>query len=92
MRMRLAGHRPGYAIAVWAAVIATSGVATAAGYVLFKDLPREGIALTEAIAGGALLVYVIDTMIPEAFSETHEAAGLITALGFLAGFALAFGL
>ncbi|MCR4283389.1 MAG: hypothetical protein NUV72_10230 [Bauldia sp.] len=35
---------------------------------------------------------VVDTMIPEAFSETHEAAGLIAALGFLAGFALSFGL
>lgn len=29
-----------------------------------------------------------DTMIPEAFAETHDAAGFIAALGFLAGFAL----
>ena len=35
---------------------------------------------------------IADTMIPEAFAETHEATGLITALGFLAGFALSHGL
>jgi hypothetical protein len=31
-------------------------------------------------------------MIPEAFSETHEAAGLIAALGFIVGFVLVEGL
>lgn len=51
-----------------------------------------GLIAGSAVFVGALLVYVVDTMIPEAFSETHEAAGLIAALGFLAGFALSFGL
>jgi ZIP family zinc transporter len=45
--------------------------------------------MTQAIAGGALLVFIVDAMIPEAFAETHEAAGLITAAGFLTGFVLA---
>lgn len=33
-----------------------------------------------------------DKIVPEAFAETHEAAGLITALGFLLGFGLAEGM
>ena len=31
---------------------------------------------------------VVDTMIPEAFAETHNWAGLIAVLGFLISFAL----
>jgi ZIP family zinc transporter len=50
------------------------------------------VAFTEAVAAGALFVYVVDHMVPEAFAETHEAAGLITALGFLLGFGLAEGM
>ena len=31
---------------------------------------------------------LVDTMIPEAFEETHDFAGLITVLGFLTAFIL----
>jgi len=31
---------------------------------------------------------ISDTMIPEAFEETHDFAGLITVCGFLAAFVL----
>jgi ZIP family zinc transporter len=31
---------------------------------------------------------LVDTMIPEAFQETHDLAGLITVAGFLAAFVL----
>jgi ZIP family zinc transporter len=31
---------------------------------------------------------LMDTMIPEAFEETHDSAGLIAALGFLCSFGL----
>jgi zinc transporter, ZIP family len=33
-----------------------------------------------------MLAMIADTMIPEAFSETRNAAGLVTVLGFLAAF------
>ncbi|MDI3484407.1 MAG: zinc transporter, family [Methanobacteriaceae archaeon] len=41
-----------------------------------------------ALAAGAILVMLVDTMIPEAFSETHELVGLITVLGFIISFIL----
>ena len=41
-----------------------------------------------AIAAGAILAMIADTMIPEAFEQTHDFAGLITVLGFLAAFVL----
>ena len=48
----------------------------------------EVVAATMAVAAGAVLAMLVDTMIPEAFEETHDFAGLITVLGFLAAFAL----
>jgi ZIP family zinc transporter len=35
-----------------------------------------------------MLTMIIDTMIPEAFAETHNWAGLIAVLGYLVSFAL----
>lgn len=40
------------------------------------------------MAAGAILFMLVDTMIPEAFQEAHDFAGLITVLGFLAAFVL----
>jgi len=37
-------------------------------------------------AAGAILAMIADTMIPVAFHEDHEFAGLITAVGFLLAF------
>ncbi|MGI9247076.1 MAG: ZIP family zinc transporter, partial [Steroidobacteraceae bacterium] len=34
------------------------------------------------------LAMLVDTMIPEAFDQAHDSAGLITVAGFLAAFAL----
>lgn len=41
-----------------------------------------------AVAAGAILAMVADTMIPEAFDDAHLAIGLITVSGFLVSFAL----
>jgi zinc transporter, ZIP family len=45
----------------------------------------SGLAIATA---GGILATISDTMIPEAFEETHDFAGLITVCGFLAAFVL----
>jgi ZIP family zinc transporter len=55
---------------------------------IFSDFSPRVIAATTAIAEGAILEILVDTMIPEAFAEAHNFAGLITVIGFLAAFAL----
>lgn len=40
------------------------------------------------MVAGAILAMLIDTMIPEAFDDTRNAAGLVTVIGFLASFLL----
>lgn len=46
------------------------------------------VALITAIAAGAVLAMVADTMIPEAFEETRTLTGLITTVGFLTAFTI----
>jgi ZIP family zinc transporter len=86
--MRKAGRPAAYVFGVWAAIAAVSGLASVAGYVLFAGLGPDVVAGTTAVAAGAILAMLADTMIPEAFEEARTAAGLITVAGFLAAFAL----
>ncbi len=65
-----------------------SGVAALAGFLVFSHLPAAYNAAITAVAAGAILTMLVDTMIPEAFSEAHELAGLLTVLGFLLAFVL----
>ncbi len=54
----------------------------------FQDFSPDVMAATTAIAAGAILSMLVDTMIPEAFEQAHNFAGLITVTGFLAAFIL----
>jgi len=91
-RMKAAGHGAGHIFGVWTLVAVATGLAALAGFLLLGDLSPEGVSIVQGLAGGACLVFIVDAMIPEAFAEDHNAAGLITALGFLIGFALSHGL
>jgi zinc transporter, ZIP family len=86
--MKKAGRPARYVFGVWGGIAAISGLAALAGYALFSRFPPDVIAATIAVAAGAILAMLADTMIPEAFEHTPTAAGLITVLGFLAAFVL----
>lgn len=86
--MKRAGRSAGYIFGVWGGIACMSGLAAIAGFTLFADLSPLVIAATTAVAAGAILTMLADTMIPEAFEGTHNFAGLITVLGFLAAFTL----
>ncbi|MFL6335923.1 MAG: ZIP family metal transporter [Pyrinomonadaceae bacterium] len=86
--MKKAGRTPLYIFGVWASIALLSGLAALAGYTLFRGASPDTVAATTAVAAGAILAMLVDTMIPEAFEEAHDFAGLIAVLGFLAAFAL----
>ena len=86
--MRKAGRPLRYVLGVWGAIALASGVAALLGYTVFSGFSPAIIAGTQALAAGAILAMIADTMMPEAFEEAHEYAGLITVAGFLAAFAL----
>lgn len=86
--MKRAGRSAVYVFGVWGGIALISGVAALCGYALFQHFSAEVVAATTAVAAGAILAMLADTMIPEACADAHEMTGLITALGFLAAFTL----
>jgi len=86
--MKKAGRSTRYIFGVWGGIAALSGLASLAGYSIFQAFPPGVIAATTAVAAGAILAMLVDTMIPEAFDEARDFAGLITVLGFLVAFGL----
>lgn len=86
--MKKAGRSPVYIFGIWGGIAVVSGLAALIGYTVFKGFSADVVAATTAIAAGAILSMLVDTMIPEAFEEAHDFAGLITVAGFLSAFIL----
>ncbi|MHA7190302.1 ZIP family metal transporter [Arthrobacter sp. MDT2-16] len=84
--MRNAGRGPRYVFGLWGGIALVSGLSALAGYSLLAGASGVTIAFITAIAAGAILAMVADTMIPEAFEKQHMLTGLIAALGFLTAF------
>jgi ZIP family zinc transporter len=86
--MKNAGRSSKYIFSIWAGIAIISGMASLCGYAIFSGFNADVIAATTAVAAGAILAMLADTMIPEAFEATHNYAGLITVIGFLCAFLL----
>ncbi|MEV3935764.1 ZIP family zinc transporter [Glycomyces sp. NPDC049804] len=86
--MRRAGRGRVYVFGLWSAIALASCLASILGYSLLGDAPTSALAAITALAGGAILAMIADTMIPEAFDDAHLWTGLIAVLGFLAAFSL----
>ena len=86
--MKKAGRSAFYIFGIWGVIAFASGLSALAGFTLFEGVSPGTVAATTAVAAGAILAMLADTMIPEAFAEAHDFAGLITVAGFLAAFAL----
>jgi ZIP family zinc transporter len=86
--MKRNGRSARYVFGVWVGIAVASGLAALLGYVLLGGAPPEVEAVITAVAAGAILTMIADTMIPEAFENTHAWTGLITTVGFLSAFAI----
>ncbi|NYI97221.1 ZIP family zinc transporter [Streptomonospora nanhaiensis] len=86
--MRRSGRGPAYVFGVWGGIAAAGTVSAVLGYAVVGGLPVPVVAAVTAVAAGAILAMIADTMIPEAFEDTHLAMGVITVAGFLLSFAL----
>jgi ZIP family zinc transporter len=86
--MKRNGRPARYVFGVWIGVAVASGLAGLLGCLLLQGASAELVAAITALAAGAILTMVADTMIPEAFERTHLYAGLIATLGFLTAFTI----
>src|SRR3954469_7945256 len=80
--LRASGMRPATIRRLWLAVALACTLATAGGYALADATGGDFQAAIDGFAAGALLVMLVDSMIPEATKKAGELAGLVTVLGF----------
>jgi len=86
--MKAKGRSARYVFGVWITIAVVSAVAALLGYVTLGGAPPEVIAVITAVAAGAILTMIADTMIPEAFEQTRTWTGVIATVGFLVAFAV----
>jgi zinc transporter, ZIP family len=86
--MKRAGRSARYVFGVWGGIALISGLAALVGYVALDGVSTAVLAVITAVAAGAILAMLADTMIPEAFEQAHVLTGLITALSFLTALAV----
>jgi ZIP family zinc transporter len=86
--MRKSGISRGAILRLWIGVALICTASTAVGYLVADGASGDFKAAIDGFAAGALLVMLIDSMIPEAREDAGRPAGLITVLGFALAAAL----
>ena len=86
--MKASGRSAAYVFGVWSSIAVACGLSGMVGVLALEDASPETIALITAVAAGAMLAMIADTMIPEAFEQTRLYTGLIATVGFILAFAI----
>jgi len=80
--MRAVGRSERQILRLWIVVAVVCTVATVVGWAFADSTPDALKGGSNGFAAGALLVMLIDSMIPEASGKAGRVAGLVTVLGF----------
>jgi ZIP family zinc transporter len=67
---------------LWVFISLFCALATVAGFSLFSGASNEWLSFIQAFAGGAILMMLANSMIPEAYEHGGKLAGVFTVLGF----------
>jgi ZIP family zinc transporter len=86
--MRAAGEARRPILLLWLAVSAACALATVVGYAVADVVGPSVRSGVDGFAAGALLVMLVDSMVPEAREKAGDWAGLATVLGFAVAAAL----
>lgn len=86
--MKNAGRTTKYILLLWSGICILMGLSSLAGYAIFSHFSEQVNAATTAVAAGAILAMISDTMIPEAFKLTRNFTGIIIVIGFLTAYLL----
>ncbi len=85
--LREEGRSSPWILGLWLGVVLVSAVAAGLAFLLF-DEAGPAVPFVQAFAAGGLLTMLVDTMIPEAFEDGGDLAGLVTVFGFTLAFLL----
>ena len=86
--LKAAGKRDAEIRRLWIGVAVICAAATVVGYAIGDSVSGNANAAVDGFAAGALLVMLIDSMIPSAVRKGGDVAGLVTVLGFAVAAAL----
>lgn len=89
--MRRAGRSRRFVFTLWSLIALVTGIAAVIGYTLLGEASPAVLSAITALAAGAILAMITDTMVPEAVENAHLLVGLITVVGFLTAFAISHG-
>ena len=80
--MKAGGWSKKRIILLWFIIALVCGFATVAGYALFSGVSEKWLSFIEAFAGGAILLMLANSMMPESYEHAGKLAGIFTVLGF----------
>jgi len=89
--MHACGIKRARVLLMWAVIWLGTGVGAALGAIAFPPLDGDepsrarvlSVAAIEGMCGGAMLTMIASSVLPEAFEQSHDVAGLSCTLGFL---------
>jgi ZIP family zinc transporter len=73
---------------LWIGIALICAVSSIAGFSLFANSSDQWLSFIQAFAGGAILIMIANSMIPEAYEHGGKLAGLFTVLGFFVSVAV----
>ncbi len=86
--MKSNGRGAGYVFTVWGSIAVACALSALGGYALLGLAPASVRSAVTAVAAGAILAMLADTMLPEAFRKTGTWTGLIAVVGFFVSYGI----
>jgi ZIP family zinc transporter len=80
--MKASGWKKRKIIMLWLMIAILCALSTIAGYSLFSSASDTWLSFIQAFAGGAILVMLANSMIPESYEHGGKLAGIFSVLGF----------
>jgi zinc transporter, ZIP family len=69
-------------LSLWVVIAVVCAISSVAGFSLFNGVGVHWLSFINAFAGGAILIMIANSMIPEAYEHGGKLAGIFTVLGF----------
>ena len=86
--MKAGGWKSSKIIMLWVFIALVCAVSTIAGFSLFSSASDHWLAFIQAFAGGAILMVLANSMIPESYEHGGKLTGIFTVLGFFISVAI----
>ena len=84
--LKRSGYSSRNILLIWSIVVLSCVMASMLAFATMRDAPPGLKAVTTSLAAGGVLAMTLQTVVPEAYEETHDAVSLLAGLGFSGAF------